>query len=162
MSDSSALSKPSTYLDFGALGQLRGEAARDPNKAVRATAEQFEAFFIQQMLKTMREAIDRSELVDNSKADMYQDLMDKEVSLQMTRRGGIGLADMLEKQMNRLQQATSTEQALRARAATASDTPPALPLQPPPEPLGVRPAALRAYELPARGPLPLGREGGRP
>lgn len=159
MSDTPRLTPPSTYLDFGALGQLRGEASRDPGKAVRATAEQFEAFFIQQMLKTMRDAVEKSELVDNGKADLYQDLMDKEVSLQMTRRGGIGLADMLEKQMTRLQQAASTEQALQSRGTPA----PALPLQPPAEALRLKPAAARAYDMPASGPYRIERpDGGRP
>ena len=41
-----------SYLDFNALTQLKGDAARDPSKAIRKTAEQFEAYFIQQMMKT--------------------------------------------------------------------------------------------------------------
>ena len=123
MSDTPRLTPPSTYLDFGALGQLRGEASRDPGKAVRATAEQCEAFFIQQMLKTMRDAVEKSELVDNGKADLYQDLMDKEVSLQMTRRGGIGLADMLEKQMNRLQPLPCLCSRLSRRCASSLQRP---------------------------------------
>ncbi|MFY7981582.1 MAG: hypothetical protein ACOVO4_08050, partial [Limnohabitans sp.] len=71
----------STYLDFNALTQLKGDAARDPRQAIRKTAEQFEAYFIQQMMKTMRESIEKSDLVDSGNMEMYQDLMDKEVSL---------------------------------------------------------------------------------
>jgi hypothetical protein len=76
----------STYLDFSALAQLKGDAARDPSQAIRKTAEQFEAYFIQQMMKTMRESIEKSDLVDGGNMDMYQDLMDKEVSLSMAKR----------------------------------------------------------------------------
>jgi peptidoglycan hydrolase FlgJ len=82
---------------------LKGDAARDPSKAVRKTAEQFEAYFIQQMMKTMRESIEKSDLVEGGNMEMYQDLMDKEVSLSMAKRGGMGMADMMERQMNQAQ-----------------------------------------------------------
>ena len=137
----------STYLDFNALAQLKGDAARDPSKAVRKTAEQFEAYFIQQMMKTMRDSIEKSDLVEGGNMEMYQDLMDKEVSLSMAQRGGMGLADMLERQMNQTQ-TQSTQDALRLRQQTgASQTPPALPLNPAREPMSLKPAAIEAYRL---------------
>ena len=142
-----AQTSSSSYLDFNALAQLKGEAARDPSKAVRKTAEQFEAYFIQQMMKTMRESIEKSDLVETGNADMYQDLMDKEVSLSMAKRGGMGLADMLERQMN-LTQALSTQDALRLhQPASVSNAAPALPLNPAREPLSLKPAAIEAYRL---------------
>lgn len=159
------LSTPSTALDFKALAQLRGEAARDPEKAIRKTAEQFESFFLQQMMKEMRATIEKSEMTDSQAMDTYQDLMDKEVALQMVRRGGIGLANMLEKQLMAQQSAAmSTQEALRLRPTTGSSAP-ALPLRPQQESLRLpgptapalplnRPEAVRAYELP--------RAGGRP
>lgn len=136
-----------SYLDFNALAQLRGDAARDPGQAVRKTAEQFEAYFIQQMMKSMRESIEKSDLVDSSKTDMYQDLMDKEVSLSMAQRGGMGLADMLERQMNQTQ-VQSTQDALRMRQPAHAHTPaPALPLSPVREAMTLKPAAIEAYRL---------------
>jgi Rod binding domain-containing protein len=140
----SDLSTPtsSSYLDFNALARLKGEAARDPSKAIRQTSEQFEAYFIQQMMKTMRESIDKSELVDGGNMDMYQDLMDKEVSLQMVKRGGMGLADMMERQMLRAQD-LSTQDALQQRAPKAQ----AMPLNPPREAMPLKPEAIKAYEL---------------
>jgi Rod binding domain-containing protein len=129
MSDLSSSASARSYLDFQGLANLRSDAARNPDKAVRQTAEQFEAYFIQEMMKSMRQTVDKSDLVDGGNMEMYQDLMDKEVSLQMVRRGGVGLADMLEKQM--LQQQTmaqaSTQDALRNRASAAAEF---LPLQP--------------------------------
>jgi Rod binding domain-containing protein len=136
----------SSYLDFNALAQLKGEAARDPSKAVRKTAEQFEAYFIQQMMKTMRESIEKSDLVETGNLDMYQDLMDKEVSLSMAKRGGMGLADMLERQMNQTQ-ALSTQDALRLHPTHNDSVAPAMPLNPAPEPLSLKPAAIEAYRL---------------
>jgi peptidoglycan hydrolase FlgJ len=132
----------SSYLDFNALARLKGEAARDPSKAIRQTSEQFEAYFIQQMMKTMRESIDKSDLVEGGNMDMYQDLMDKEVSLQMVKRGGMGLANMMERQMQRAQD-MSTQDALQLRQPDAQ----AMPLNPPREAMSLKPEAIKAYEL---------------
>lgn len=132
----------SSYLDFNALTRLKGEAAQDPSKAIRKTSEQFEAYFIQQMMKTMRESIDKSDLVDGGNMDMYQDLMDKEVSLQMVKRGGVGLADMMERQMQRTQD-LSTQDALQLRQPEARS----MPLNPAREALPLKPEAIKAYEL---------------
>jgi Rod binding domain-containing protein len=136
-------STSSTYLDFSALAQLKGDAARDPSKAIRKTAEQFEAYFIQQMMKTMRESIEKSDLVDGGNMDMYQDLMDKEVSLSMAKRGGMGMADMLERQMHQAQ-ALSTQDALQMRQPAVA---PHLPLNPTRDPMSLKPAAIEAYQL---------------
>ncbi len=142
MSDLSTNTSSSTYLDFNALTRLKGEAAQDPSKAIRQTSEQFEAYFIQQMMKTMRESIEKSDLVDGGNMDMYQDLMDKEVSLQMVKRGGMGLADMMERQMTQAQ-GLSTQDALQLRPTEAR----AMPLNPPREAMPLKPEAIKAYEL---------------
>jgi Rod binding domain-containing protein len=142
MSDLSTNTSSSTYLDFNALTRLKGEAAQDPSKAIRQTSEQFEAYFIQQMMKTMRESIEKSDLVDGGNMDMYQDLMDKEVSLQMVKRGGMGLANMMERQMT-LAQGLSTQDALQLHKTEAR----AMPLNPPREAMSLKPEAIKAYEL---------------
>jgi peptidoglycan hydrolase FlgJ len=152
----SDISTSSSYLDFNALAQLKGDAARDPSRAVRKTAEQFEAYFIQQMMKTMRESIEKSDLVEGGNIEMYQDLMDKEVSLSMAKRGGMGLADMLERQMNK-NQIQSTQDALRLhQPANTSVTPTALPLNPVREPMSLKPTAIEAYRLERNSGFKLG------
>ena len=132
----------SSYLDFNALTRLKGEAARDPSKAIRQTSEQFEAYFLQQMMKTMRESIEKSDLVEGGNMDMYQDLMDKEISLKMVKRGGMGLADMMERQMVRAQE-MSTQDALQLRQPDAKP----MPLHAPREAMPLKPEAIKAYEL---------------
>ena len=139
------ISSSGSYLDFNALAQLKGDAARDPSKAVRKTAEQFEAYFIQQMMKTMRDSIEKSDLVEGGNMEMYQDLMDKEVSLSMAKRGGLGLADMMERQMNQAQ-AMSTQDALRQRQPM-SQSAPAMPLNPAREAMPLKPSAQEAYRI---------------
>ena len=143
-----------SYLDFQGLASPRGDAARDPDKAVRATAEQFEAYFIQQMMKAMRDTVEKSDMVEQGNMDMYQDLMDKEVSLQMVRRGGVGMADMLEKQLLQQQALAqvSAQEALRSRAVTA---PTHLPLQPEKTALPLSQGAEVMLPLPRQGALTL-------
>lgn len=145
-----------SYLDFGALGRLRGEAAQKPGGAIRETAEQFEAYFLQQMMKAMRQTVEKSDMVGQGNMEMYEDLMDKEVSLQMVRRGGIGLADMLEQQMQKYGQQAPAQQALQLHPGASKG----LPLVPAAQALPVKPAAARAYELPQAEPLrmPAGAE----
>lgn len=139
------ISSSGTYLDFNALAQLKGDAARDPSKAVRKTAEQFEAYFIQQMMKSMRDTIEKSDLVEGGNMEMYQDLMDKELSVSMAKRGGMGLADMMERQMNQAQ-AMSTQDALRQRQPMSLSAP-ALPLNPAREAMPLKPSAQEAYRI---------------
>jgi flagellar protein FlgJ len=141
MSDMSTTSS-STYLDFNALTRLKGEAAQDPSKAIRKTSEQFEAYFIQQMMKTMRESIEKSDLVEGGNMDQYQDLMDKELSLEMVKRGGMGVADMMERQMT-LAQGLSTQAALQLRPVEAK----AMPLNPTREAMPLKPEVIKAYQL---------------
>ncbi len=141
----SDMALPSSYLDFNALAKLKGEAAHDPGKAIRKTAEQFESYFLQQMMKEMRATIEKSDMVDSNAMDTYQDMMDKEVAQQMVRRGGIGLANMMEKQLIQQQTALSAQDALRLRPAQPSEP---LPLQPAVTPLRVQPSATPAAPLP--------------
>lgn len=153
---------PRTYLDFEGLAGLRGDAARSPDKAVRKTAEQFEAYLIQQMMKTMRESVEKSDLVDSGHMEMYQDLMDKEVSMQMVRRGGMGLADMLEKQILQQQQASlSTQDALKLHPTAADTTP--LPLKPAAQAMPLQTEGIKALPLQRKGAYELPRrQGGQP
>ena len=55
-----------SYLDFGGLGKLKGQARTDAKAATRETAQQFEAMFLQMMMKTMRDAMPKSDLVESA------------------------------------------------------------------------------------------------
>jgi flagellar protein FlgJ len=127
------------YHDFASLGALRGQASRGKAEAARETAVQFEAHFVQQMLKTMRESVMKSELVESGAADTYQDMMDKEVSLSIARGRGLGLATMLEREL--LKPGVSALDALKAREAAGN---PGMALQ--------RPTVALPVSRPGQGP----------
>ncbi|MCG3200618.1 MAG: Peptidoglycan hydrolase FlgJ [Gammaproteobacteria bacterium] len=85
--------------DFGALAGLRAQARRNSPEAAHAVARQFEALFVQTMLQSMREANNFSGMFDSSQTELYQDLFDKQISADIARRGDLGFADMLLKQI---------------------------------------------------------------
>ena len=87
------------YSDFTQFGSLRAEATKNPNAAVEEVAAQFESLFLQQMLKTMRDATVKSDLMNSDSTDTYQSMADQQLALQLSEQGGIGLARMMVEQM---------------------------------------------------------------
>ncbi|MEE4204484.1 MAG: rod-binding protein, partial [Halieaceae bacterium] len=83
------------YTDFGQLASLRGEAQQNPNAALADVAAQFESLFLQQMLKSMRDATIEGGLFDSNQMETYQQMSDQQVALQLSEQGGIGLARAL-------------------------------------------------------------------
>ena len=96
--------EPSTaqavYNDMGALADLRGRARANPSKAVEEVAQQFEALFIQMMLKSMRDAVEDGGLFGSDQLDTYQQMADQQTALDMASKGGIGLAEALVAQLS--------------------------------------------------------------
>ena len=92
---------PQSYMDFAGLGNLRGQASQKNGKATKETATQFEAMMIQMMLKSMRESIEKDDLMGNSEATKtFEEMYDKELSVAMAKKGSMGVADMLVKHIN--------------------------------------------------------------
>ena len=110
------------YLDFSGLAQLRGDAAQSKNGVIEKTAEQFEALFVQMMLKSMRESVVKDENNASQGADMYQDLMDRELSVQFAKRRTLGIADMLTRQLT-APSTPSTQAMLEGRQASQAGYP---------------------------------------
>ena len=91
------------YNDMGALADLRGRARANPNEAVEEVAQQFEALFIQMMLKSMRDAVEDGGLFGSDQLDTYEQMADQQLALDMASKGGIGLAEALVAQLSRQQ-----------------------------------------------------------
>jgi Rod binding domain-containing protein len=111
-------SMPRSYTDFTGLGELRGKAQKDQNSALRESAQQFEGLFIQMMLKSMREANEPMKDEDNKShaVETFEGMFDKEVSLQMSKRGALGVADFMERAVKQQQApAPSTDALLKSR-----------------------------------------------
>ena len=107
-----------SYTDFTGLGELRGKAQKDQNSALRESAQQFEGLFIQMMLKSMREANEPMKDEENKShaVETFEGMFDKEVSLQMSKRGALGVADFMERAVKQQQApAPSTDALLKSR-----------------------------------------------
>ncbi len=90
---------PSVYTDFQGLAALRRRAQDDSPEALRAVAREFEAIFMQMMLKSMREASLGEGIFDNEQSSFYQEMFDKQIAIHLARRQGLGLADVLVRQL---------------------------------------------------------------
>jgi flagellar protein FlgJ len=87
-------------LDARALDGLRRDATRDPQAAVRKAAGQFEALFMQQLLKSMRDAMPKSGMFGGAGHETYLGMLDQQLSQSLAERPG-GLADMIARQIAR-------------------------------------------------------------
>ena len=96
----SALSSPASSGDATSIAALRAAAARDPKAAIRETAKQFEALFMQQLMKSMREATVSSGMLDNSGTQLGHELLDTQYAAKMSGLPG-GLADAIARQLER-------------------------------------------------------------
>jgi len=155
----SATPLPSVF-DTQSLSALKTGLRKDDPQALKAAAQQFEAVFLQMMLKSMRATIEKSDMFDSDQSRFYQELLDSQLAQVMSAKGGTGLAAVIERQLSRSDVAVTGEDMggmplapqpraipldSRARGIPLPDgkTIPALPLEGSP----VRPA------LPAQAPL---------
>jgi flagellar protein FlgJ len=86
--------------DSRSLDQLRRAATADPAKAVKQVATQFEALFMQMVLKSMREATPKSGMLDSNEQQTYTSMLDEQLA-QKIAAGGTGLADVIARQLSR-------------------------------------------------------------
>jgi flagellar protein FlgJ len=92
----------SFYADPAALSGLKKDAKVQDPKALKEAAHQFESLFTQMMLKSMREAnkgFGDDPLFGSDQADFYQSMFDDQIAAQMSKGKGLGLADMLTRQL---------------------------------------------------------------
>lgn len=88
-------------LDPNSLGDLkrlaRTEAQSD--EALRAAAKQFEALFLQMVMKSMRATTGQNGMMDSEQTRSWQGMLDQQRALDMTQSGGTGLSEMLYRQL---------------------------------------------------------------
>ena len=168
MSEYTNITSAKSYNDFSALGELRGKAQRNDASATRESAEQFEALFIQMMLKSMREASSamKSDLLQNDAQETFEGMYDKEISLQMAKRNSLGFSDVVVKNLSQQKAVPSTSELLQLRQTSTIQN--GMPLNAPVLPMSLANKAqaamslqkntLKALPLTPNRPLTLGTE----
>lgn len=86
-------------IDSRSLDQLRAQAKRSPDQALKAAAQQFESVFLNMMLKSMREATPQDGMFDSEQTKMFTSMLDQQLAQSLATRG-IGLADIMVKQLS--------------------------------------------------------------
>lgn len=91
-----------SYLDPNSLNSIKAMGRDKDPQALKEVAKKFEALFVQQMLKTMRqanEAFGEGNYFDSQTTHFHRDMLDQQMVLNLTSGSGIGLADHFYKQM---------------------------------------------------------------
>ena len=86
--------------DAQSLNELKTQAGQDPQANLRPVARQVEGMFVQMMLKSMREALPKDGLFSSDSTRLYTSMYDQQIAQQMTAGKGLGLAEMMVKQMS--------------------------------------------------------------
>ena len=115
--------KASFYADPAGLAALKRGAAAQTPEAMRETARQFESLFTTMMLKSMRDATPGDSMFGSEQQDFYQDMFDQQLAVQLSQGKGLGLADVLVRQLMQGAGMTDMEGAGQA-GATAPATQP--------------------------------------
>lgn len=89
-------------IDTQQLSKLKTQSQKQPQQAAAEAARQFEGLFIQQMMKSMREAGGDSELFNSSAMRTYTDMFDQQLATEVAGKG-IGLAEQLLQQLQQEQ-----------------------------------------------------------
>jgi peptidoglycan hydrolase FlgJ len=90
------------YTDFGGLAALKKSVRSNDPDALRQVAKQYESLFTRMMIKSMRDAVGKDPIFGSDQAESYQGMYDDQLSIELSKGKGLGLADMLVQQMQRL------------------------------------------------------------
>ena len=92
-----------SHYDFIGLGELKARADNADIKAAKEVGSQFEALFVQMMLKSMRDAAAplKSGLLDSSTTDTFEEMYHGELSQEIAKRSSLGIGDWILENMRR-------------------------------------------------------------
>lgn len=113
------------FADPKALGALRSDAKAQDPAALKEVARQFESLFTQMLLKSMRETNKTfgDSLFGSDQADFYQDMFDSQLAVHLSQGKGLGLADMLVRQLAGVGQSTGANATTVPSSSSAKQAP---------------------------------------
>jgi len=86
-------------IDVQDMNALRQSAKQNSPDALKAAAKQFEALFMNMVMKSMRDATPQDGPFDTEQSKMYTSMLDQQISQNLAKRG-VGLADVLVRQLS--------------------------------------------------------------
>ena len=92
------------------LSDLANPGRSKNHEQLESLSKQFESIFVHQLLKSMRSTVQKSDFFDSHASNMYESLYDEEMSKIMTEQKGVGLADVIYRDLARLEEKTNKDQ----------------------------------------------------
>jgi len=92
------------YNDLSALQSLKLEQEGQSEARLDAVAKQFESIFVSMMIKSMRDAnqvFAEGNMLQSSQTEFYQQMFDSQLAVTMSTSKGIGLADVIKRQLSK-------------------------------------------------------------
>jgi len=131
-------------VDTRSLNRLKLDAGSNSPEATREAAKQFESLFMREMIKSMREATMKSGLLDSAQGDLGTDLLDQQLSVQMSGKPG-GLSEAIARQLSQLMGGGEVNLSTPSTLSLGQST--------------TRSAAAAPAATAPAGPVPKGRDG---
>lgn len=97
--NSQRLSEYQVVTDIGALQKLKNQAKEDPKAALLPVAQQFEALFVQEVLKESRKVQVDDGFMDGDQSDFYKSWHDEQLAQHISAKGNLGFADKIVEQL---------------------------------------------------------------
>ncbi len=98
------------YLNHSTANSLSGtttapNSGKPVDQKAKETAVEFEAFFLSQMLNNMTSGLQTDKTFGGGEAEkIFKDMLNDEYAKSMSRQGGIGIADMVYREILALQE----------------------------------------------------------
>jgi len=92
----------SVFTDLAGLQKIKQMPKGESDEDLKAVAKQFESIFVNMMLKTMRDAnkaFESDDMTSSKESRFYRDMMDNQLAVSLSSGKGIGLADVLLRQL---------------------------------------------------------------
>lgn len=87
------------YTDLNGLKNLKATARKDARTALPEVARQFEAVMISMMIKNLRKTGMEDPIFKSEAMDSYRDMHDQQLSMELSKGRGIGLAESIIRQL---------------------------------------------------------------
>ena len=92
---------------FVELNSSKLEDTKNSGKDLKEVANQFEALFLSQMLKSARAAKLADDIFSNNATDTYYSMLDNKLAEELSKNGDFGIAEALIKQFSNNQKGKS-------------------------------------------------------
>ncbi|MDU9412366.1 flagellar assembly peptidoglycan hydrolase FlgJ [Pseudomonas sp. zfem005] len=92
------------YTDLNRMAQFKVGKGRDSDENIKKVAQEFESLFLNEMMKAMRSANEvfaEGNFLNSNESKTYQDMYDQQLAVTISKGQGIGLSDVLTRQLSK-------------------------------------------------------------